>query len=102
VKSLRDYFVLNRNSPPERSQMGWGAQYGGLVFFPVTLLGLVGALGILIRRRALDLWHWVLFLGISMPALGCASARRMIVFDLGGVARARSRAPGRRGRRPVR
>src|SRR5438093_4347910 len=98
LKSLRDYFVLNRNdrggqrlpmwydSPPEPSQVGWGAQYGGLVFFPVTLLGLVGALGILIRRRALDVWHWVLFLGISMPALGCASARRLIVFDLGWCA----------------
>ncbi len=86
LKSLRDYFVLNRNSPPEPSQVGWGAQYGGLLFFPVTLLGLVGALGILIRRRALDLWHWVLFLGISMPALGCASARRLIVFDLGWCA----------------
>ena len=98
LKSLRDYFVLNRydrggqrlpmwlDSPREPSQVGWGAQYGGLVFFPVTLLGLVGALGILIRRRALDVWHWVLFLGISMPALGCASARRLIVFDLGWCA----------------
>jgi hypothetical protein len=85
-QSLRDYFLVNRNSPPEASTWAPGIQYGGLVFLPVAILGFLGLLAAVSSRSSHLVWFAVLGLGLAMPSLGCSTARRLIIFDLGWCA----------------
>src|SRR5262249_27725461 len=101
------FFDESRNSPPYPATRAWGVQYGGLVFLPITVLGAIGLVAALFSGTRYLLWLAVLLLGLALPALGCATARRLLVFDLGWCAFAAiglgalTRAPGLRrvGRR---
>src|SRR5436190_138264 len=85
-QSLRDYFLVNRSSRPQRPTWARGIQYGGLVFQPVAILGAVGLLSVVFSRSLPLVWLTALVLGLAMPALGCSTARRLLIFDLGWCA----------------
>jgi len=85
-QSLRDYFLVNRSSRPQRPTWARGIQYGGLVFQPVAILGVVGLLSVVFSRSLPLVWLTALVLGLAMPSLGCSTARRLLVFDLGWCA----------------
>jgi len=88
-RSLADYFVQNRVNPPFEAGWHWGATYGGLVLAGVVILGALGIIFSLFRLRdeavfdgLFFLWSLLLF-GLALPALGCAAARRLLIFDIG-------------------
>lgn len=82
VRSLDAYFRVNRSGPPYAAIWSWGIQYGGLTFLPLTVLGVIGLLVAPSFGWGALVWFGTLVLGLAMPALGCASARRLIIFDL--------------------
>src|ERR1051326_4994977 len=86
VRSLADYFVVSRNSPPRPRVWSWGIAYGGLAFLPVIIAGALGLVAVLTGRLRGFLWLGLLALGLALPSLGRATARRMLVFDLGWCA----------------
>jgi hypothetical protein len=83
ARTLDAYFHVGRTGPPTPAIWSWGIQYGGLTFLPLTLLGVAGLLAAPSLGWGALVWIWTLVLGLAVPALGCASARRLLVFDLG-------------------
>jgi hypothetical protein len=85
-QSLRDYFLVHRSGQSENAIWTPGIQNGGLVFLPVVMLGVIGLLAVVFSPSRQLIWLIVLLLGLAMPALGCSTARRLLVFDLGWCA----------------
>lgn len=78
------YFLGGRTFPFHA--FGSFPKSGGLTFLPMFLVGIVGLIFALQSWR--QFWPWLLLLvaGLAVPALSSATARRLLVFDLGWCA----------------
>ncbi|HLY36575.1 MAG TPA: hypothetical protein VKU61_00975 [Candidatus Binatia bacterium] len=85
-RSLADYFLINRDTPPAPAAWGWGIAHGGLTFLPVTALGVLGLIRTLRAPAQYLVWFAMLVVGLALPAMACTVARRLLVFDLGWCA----------------
>ncbi len=89
--TFRRYFRAARVvAEPDTPAIRWGMRFGGLCFAPVALLGAIGVLRALRRRRTE--WPWLLFAaaGLAVPLLSVTTARRFVVFDAAWCALAAS------------
>jgi len=77
---LNILFVAHRGS---LQGWGWGLEKGGMLLLPAIIFGVVGLAFALVRITRDFLPLAITVLGMAIPVLSYADARKLLVFDLG-------------------